>query len=125
MLVVPQLGPGVGKENEQRADLRMGRQYLKKEPGFRLDEMEVGQLRTIAFSDRPLDPFANQVDAHALLITMGRGIGGEEMPMSAAHLENERAPRRKNSGELLLEGKSTLLDDGKILRRIRHRRHAR
>jgi len=84
ILVMPSFRPGVGKQDIQGRNGHLGRQRIEKVPGFRVEEVEIGQFGTVALPDGAIDPLSTDVDPDAQSIRVHGAKGGEEVAMAAA-----------------------------------------
>lgn len=89
VLVMALLRPGIGEQQIDLEQLDAGRQRVKKGPGFTADEMKIGKARPVALAQRFFNPFKTKVDADAKPVRMGRGVGGEKMPVATADFQNQ------------------------------------
>jgi len=81
VLVVAFLGPRIGEENPKLLDSDPGGKGVQKFPGFRPDEMAIGQAGPVRFAQAAADALAAYIHAEAVLKGKLRGIAGEEMAM--------------------------------------------
>ncbi len=125
VLVMAELGPGVGEKDENRGDSSVGAKGFEKEPRVGANKMQIRESGTVAFAGRSGDTFPHQVDPNTDLFRMSRSIGGEEMSVTRANLQNEWASPWNDVVGLNSESVQPLLDDGCVARRQRNWRSDR
>lgn len=89
VLVMAELGPGIGKKDKNVRKACFRGKRLEKETGFRLDEVQVGQPGPITLPNRSRNAIRGQVDANAELFGMGLRVRRQKMPMAAANFPDE------------------------------------
>lgn len=102
------LRPRIGKENEKPGERDPSRNDLEKLPGIGMNEVKVGETGAIAFTERPFDPFAHDIDPDAELIGVSGSVGRQVMSMSAADFPSERCRRSQKGAKVLNQFVPTL-----------------
>jgi hypothetical protein len=76
MFLMPDFGPRVGKEKEQLGEGCPWRQCIQEQASLRPDEEKILQLRAISLPKRPIDSFADHIDANTEFGGMGLCVRG-------------------------------------------------
>lgn len=99
VLVVTALGPGIGKQHENRAESRVRRQRREEIERLGVKKMQVGPPSAVAFAVGPGNALGTYVETKAKLIRMGRGVGGKKMSVAAADFAHKPCRGRQHSRE--------------------------
>ncbi len=116
VLVVPALGPGIGKQHENRTESRIRRQRREEIERLGVKKMQVGPPGAVPLAAGPGNALGAHVKAKAKLIRMGRGIGGEKMPVAAADFAHKTRHGRQHARERSTQIGAALGDKGKMRR---------
>ncbi len=109
MFVMPEFGPWIRKEDEERGDASVRRQAFQEESGIGPKEMEIGEAGTVALTTRALDSLSHQVYAHADPLGMRGRIRRQKVPVSTPDLTDKIHRCGKNRRERLPQDATTLL----------------
>jgi len=116
VLVVPGLGPGIGKEHPNFLESDARRQREQELPGLRAQEVAVVQPRPVALLPAARKPLQAEIDANAEpLRKLGR-IAHEEMAMATAHFPHNRTRRRQEGHDVGAKRGAAARDDVEELR---------
>lgn len=80
-----------------------------------MNKVEIRKGGAVAFSEGPIDPFADNVDADAEFGRVGLRIGGQEMAVSTADLPSEPSLRCEDLSVTRAQVASARLHEFKIL----------
>lgn len=89
VFVVPALRPRIGEKDIDRGKSGVRRQGGQEIDVIGLHEVCVRELGALALAFGALDSLPAYVDAYAMLAAMSRGIGDQEMPVTAAYFPDE------------------------------------
>jgi len=105
VLVMAFFRPGVGKEDINIQQLDTGGQFREKITRIAAEELQITQSCAIALTQGLRDPLEAQVNAHAVLVGVRRGVSGKEMAVATTDLQHEtRRGCRQGHDELGAQG---------------------
>ena len=94
VLVVPFLGPRIGKQQVGIQKPGVGGQFPQEVARVAAEKMQIREAGPVAFAGRLVDPFQPEINAHTKLIRVNRGVADQEMAIAAADLEHQSCFRR-------------------------------
>lgn len=115
VFVVPALRPRIGEKDVDRGKSGVWRQRGQEIDVIGLHEVRIRELGALALAFGALDSLPAYVDADAMLAAMSRGIGDQEMPVTAADLPDEFRRGWKNPAKKIPQGAAALIDEGAML----------
>lgn len=115
VLVVAELWPGIGKQNEEAVEGRLTRQVFQKQAGFSLQKVKVAEARAIALADSARDTVRGQIDADTKILGMRVGVGRQKMTVATAEFPDEFVFRPEDARKLFAKVAAAGRHDGMVV----------
>lgn len=115
--------PRIGKQHKHPPEAGSGRKSGERgeeQRGFGLHEGEIAQLRAHRLALGPGDAVGQEVEPHAKLVRMRRGVGIQVVAVTAAQFERERRACGQARKKVLAQGGEALVANG-VVEIERHR----